>query len=569
MFFSRVIYTVAAVLALVAGWVLSQIPDRASVDWVLQNNGLPDDCPDMKLLRRARVWMLRVRLGELLSIDRLLDALESARFDQLGHNDGFGSFINPCDVDFFTGNDSGRSDIADWIRTAYHDMATHNVMDGTGGLDASIRFADELARPENAGDGFVNTVGVLANMANRYISIADALAIGALLAIENCGGPEIAFRGGRVDAGEPNMPGVPQPQQDLQSHIESFARQGFTQTEMISLVACGHTFGGVQHAAFPDIVPEFNDPTDTLSVAHFDSTSVHFDNNVATEYISGTTQNPLVVGLNDTTNSDKRIFGSDRNATMASCAVRQVTRIVCIDVRELVCPHARYRPKSVELTEVITPLPVKPANLVLILANDAMQFSGEVRLWNMTLDETHTVNLLWDDHIGGTHNVSLPAAGVPTSTGGLYSAAWYSIPENGTALSLETEAGIKSMRFVVDGKLEDQGAIGFAVQDGVLFSASTCLTSASPTTPPFLKTGHRRVYIEQVTQDDVGHPIIIETDISRPAQPVPASAGYSIWSLNLTQSDFMSWTVGAEVDGVKLVLSDNLQTLSGAHPCSP
>jgi hypothetical protein len=42
-----------------------------------------------------------------------------------------------------------------------------------------------------------------------------------------------------VDAGEPNVPGVPQPQQDLQTHIDAFARQGFTQTEMISLVACG------------------------------------------------------------------------------------------------------------------------------------------------------------------------------------------------------------------------------------------------------------------------------------------------------------------------------------------
>ena len=38
----------------------------------------------------------------------------------------------------------------------------------------------------------------------------------------------------------------------------------------------------------------------------------------ATEYIAGTTQNPLVVGLNDTTNSDKRIFGSDGNVTMRS-----------------------------------------------------------------------------------------------------------------------------------------------------------------------------------------------------------------------------------------------------------
>ncbi|KAJ6544471.1 hypothetical protein B0H19DRAFT_1267729 [Mycena capillaripes] len=54
-------------------------------------------------------------------------------------------------------------------------------------------------------------------------------------------------------------------------------------------------------------------------VAHFDSTFFTFDNNVATEYISGSTQNPLVVGFNDTTNSDKRIFASDANATMRAC----------------------------------------------------------------------------------------------------------------------------------------------------------------------------------------------------------------------------------------------------------
>ncbi|KAJ7084921.1 hypothetical protein C8R44DRAFT_894031 [Mycena epipterygia] len=66
-------------------------------------------------------------------------------------------------------------------------MATHNITDGTGGLDASIRFTEEQARPENAGDGFKNTANILSAMANRnrYISIADVFAIGALLAIEN------------------------------------------------------------------------------------------------------------------------------------------------------------------------------------------------------------------------------------------------------------------------------------------------------------------------------------------------------------------------------------------------
>ena len=34
--------------------------------------------------------------------------------------------------------------------------------------------------------------------------------------------------------------------------------------------------------------------------------------------MAGTTKDPLIVGANDTTNSDKRIFGSDNNATMSA-----------------------------------------------------------------------------------------------------------------------------------------------------------------------------------------------------------------------------------------------------------
>ncbi|KAJ7728259.1 heme peroxidase [Mycena metata] len=506
-----------------------------------------------------------------------LDALESARFEQLGHNEGIAGFVDPCIADNFEVNGSGRSDAADWIRNAYHDMATHNIMDGTGGLDASIRFAEEQARPENAGDGFLRTSDVLSAIANQYISIADAFAIGAIIAIENCGGPEIAFRGGRVDAGEPNAPGVPQPQQDLQSHIGAFARQGFTQTEMISLIACGHTFGGVQHAAFPNVVPEFSNPNDTLSVAHFDSTFVHFDNNIAMEYISGTTKNPLVVGMNNTTNSDKRIFGSDGNATMASFA--KSPELYASTCATLFARMLDTVPKGVELTEVITPLPVKPEILTMLFDNGTVQFSGEVRFWNMTLDETHAVNLLWDDHIGGTHNLSLHPAGVSTSTGGLHSAAFYSILDNGGPLLLDAAAGIKNMRFVVDGKLEDQGGIGFPVQDGVLYSTSSCITSGMQFFPPF--TGRfdiavrdgldpTRVFLERLEMDNVGRPIIVETDVPRPDQPVPTGAGYSIWSINLTQSGidaFAMYTLGAEVNGEKLVLFGAPQSISQVPRC--
>ncbi|KAF7341539.1 Peroxidase [Mycena venus] len=469
-------------------------------------------------------------------------------------------------------------------------MATHNSTDGTGGMDASIRFDEEQARPEvdcaltplgradeaiffqDAGDGFSNTVAVLLPVSTRYISIADALAVGAILAIENCGGPEIAFRGGRVDAVEPNLPGVPQPQQDLDSHIASFARQGFTQTEMIGLVACGHTFGGVQHDFFPDIVPELNDPSDTDSVAHFDTTNTQFDNKIATEYISGTTQNPLVVGFNDTTNSDKRIFGSDGNATMQSFANSpDLFASTCAD---LLARMVDTVPAGVQLTDVITPLAVKPANLQLILDGDVIQFSGQVRLWDVAADPV--VVLLWDDHIGGTsNNVTVVQDSVVTVSGGRHTAAWYNFNNNTTPalFKLDATAGITSIRFIVNGTLEDQGGVGFAVQDDIMFATSSCFTQGNSNgdTATFnvaVRTGVNptRVYLEAPARDSTDRPIIVETDLAPPTQSVDPSATYAIWSVQIPL-DFSLFTVGAEIDGVKVTRGPPTSLLDFGHQC--
>ncbi|KAJ7877784.1 heme peroxidase [Mycena leptocephala] len=467
--------------------------------------------------------MLRLSLFALLRLPTRtseLDALEEMRFEQF-----LAGFVNPCDLFLFDGSHSGRSNAADWIRTAYHDMATHNVADGTGGMDGS-----------DAGDGFQNTIEVLADQANRYVSIADVLALGLVLAVENCGGPEIAFRGGRVDATEPNAPGVPQPQEGLDSHIASFARQGFTQTEMIGLVACGHTFGGVQHAPFPDIVPELNDPNSTQAVVHFDSTFVNFDNNIATEYISGTTQNPLVVGLNDTTNSDKRIFGSDGNVTMLSFA--NSPELFASTCAELFAKMIDTVPRDVQLTDVLTPLP----------------------FWNMSQKTNSTVRLLWDDHVGGTNNVTLSVLGGFTNSGGRHTGAFYAFSQ--PFLAIDAAAGITKMRFTVDDRLEDQGGLGFPLQDGVVLSTSSCIDFNSDGSI----TGHidigvrniitpTRVFVEGEVFEDSGRPIVVEIDVPPPSEPAAANATYSIWSVpvNLEQ-EFNFFTIGAEVDGVGKLL---------------
>ncbi|KAF7340537.1 Peroxidase [Mycena sanguinolenta] len=482
-----------------------------------------------------------------------LDALESARFDQSGFNaNPMSGFVQPCNF-FLFGPNTGRSDAADWIRTAYHDMATYNITDGTGGLDASIRFAEEQNRTENAGDGFTNTMIIVNILVSRYISNADAIALAALLAIENCGGPEIAFRGGRLDAAEPNAPGVPEPEQDLDSHIAAFARQGFTQTEMIGLVACGHTFGGVQHDPFPDIVNVLNDTTDTEDVAHFDSTFLTFDNNIAKEYISGTTQNPLVVGFNDTTNSDKRIFGSDGNTTMLSFANSpDVFASTCADLFARMLDTV---PSGVQLTDVISPLPVKPSNIEVIMDGDTLQLWGQLRLWNMTDDPAHNVIMLWQDHIGGTGNATLTFSSLSSSTGGKYSAAWY--VWNTTEFSvlyLDAAAGVKSLSFIVDGELQDQSGLGFAIQDGFMFSSTSCQveTPFSGRIDVAVRNGVNptRVYLEQTTTDSVGRIVVTEIDISPPSQPVILNSAYSIWSINVTDPT-RPYGIGAEIEGVK------------------
>ncbi|KAF7354219.1 Peroxidase [Mycena venus] len=481
------------------------------------------------------------------------EALDEMRFEQ-----PLAGFVNPCDLFIFDGSrKSGRADSADWIRTAYHDMATHNVKDGTGGLGRLDPFLGrDGATRGDAGDGFQNTINVLAGQSNRYVSIADVVALGAVIAVENCGGPEIAFRGGRVDATEPNAPGVPQPQESLDSHIASFARQGFTQTEMIGLVACGHTFGGVQHAPFPDIVPELNDPNSTESVAHFDSSFVNFDNNIATEYISGTTQNPLVVGLNDTTNSDKRIFGSDGNVTMSSFA--NSPELFASTCAELFAKMIDTVPRGVQLTDVVTPLPVKPIIAGFDLDGDTLRLGGRVRLWNMTQDTAGTVRLLWDDHVGGTNNITLPFGGGFTNSGGRNTGVYYTFSTTPSdSLSIDAAAGITQMRFTVNDKLEDQGGLGFLLPDGVVISTSSCIDfdfNGSITGHLDLAVRNTitptRVFIEAETSDDSGRPIVVEIEVPRPSEAATANATYSIWSVQLnSDQQFNFYTVGAELDG--------------------
>jgi hypothetical protein len=106
---------------------------------------------------------------------------------------------------------------------------------------------------------------MLLNLLNKVTCpVSDLIGIAVVTSVDVCGGPLIPFRSGRIDNFTPSPPGVPEPHQDLQTHTDMFERMGFTKEEMIGLVACGHSIGGVHHSNFPgqvyceifDLIPD-------------------------------------------------------------------------------------------------------------------------------------------------------------------------------------------------------------------------------------------------------------------------------------------------------------------------
>ncbi|KAJ6483281.1 heme peroxidase [Mycena sanguinolenta] len=205
----------------------------------------------------------------------------------------------------------------------------------------------------------------------RFCSVADVIAMATINAVVGCGGPVIPFKGGRIDATEAGPATVPEPQQDLPSHIASFAAQGFNETEMIMLVACGHSLGGVRQVDFPLVVTE-DVPTGIQNFASTVDLITH-----VTEYLDGTTQNVLVVGSNITTRSDFRIFSSDGNVPM----------------------------QNVTLTDTIEPFDFKVQDTSLYPQGGSLVFLATLRVIDTGLNRT--VTMFWKERTG----TFCPAAG--------------------------------------------------------------------------------------------------------------------------------------------------------------
>ncbi|KAL8902477.1 MAG: hypothetical protein Q9207_004675 [Kuettlingeria erythrocarpa] len=401
-----------------------------------------------------------------------MDELEDIMFLNTGYRArGFATPVTPCSK----GAGPGRVAAAEYIRTAFHDMATGNVFQGTGGADASIVF--ELGG-DNPGPGFPTTLTTFNPYLTSRSSMADLIALGVYTSVRSCGGPVIPIRTGRVDATAAGPPGVPQPQNSLFTFQNQFSRTGFDTTQMIQVVACGHTLGGVHAANFPTIVPPGSAPDDFKS---FDSTQT-FDEKIASEYVAGVSTDPLTVGPSQAVGraSDLRVFTADGNATITSMADPATFASTC---QAMLQKMIDVVPGSVTLTDPIVPYDIKPVALQLTLqaGGNEILFTGEIRVRTTSrpASQISSVQLVYKDRTGGSASSNIVAASKGTAAGFDDNFTFYAFS---TKISSQTSiSAFNVLVSLASGATEtyDNNGNGYAIQDTVMLLApQSCVTGS-------------------------------------------------------------------------------------------
>jgi hypothetical protein len=325
-----------------------------------------------------------------------VDELEDIMFLNTGHDArAFPAEVTPCS---FSESGPSRITSAEWLRTAFHDMAPGSVFTGVGGLDASLQYELGGNGGENIGSAFNTSLTTYSGFFSSRSSMADLIAMGVYASVRSCGGPIIAIRTGRIDATAAGPIGVPQAQNSQYTFIQQFERMGFTVSEMIGLTACGHTIGGVHAGNFPEVLKPGTVAND---YQHFDSTT-EFDEKIASEFVANKTTDPLAgpLAVQNTYDSDLNVFTAD-NTTIATLADPTTFQSTC---QTLLQRMIEVVPAGVVLTDPIAPYEVKPSNLQLTIQPGAsqLQFSGEIRVRTTQNGTPSGVQLVYVDRDGAS-----------------------------------------------------------------------------------------------------------------------------------------------------------------------
>ncbi|KAF9530746.1 heme peroxidase [Crepidotus variabilis] len=454
---------------------------------------------------------------------------------------------------------------AEWVRFAFHDAITHNIDDGTGGIDGSLFH--ELDRDENRGQGMKDTSADFLKFAGRFVSRADIVAMGAIFGMSSCGGQNILpYGGGRVDAQKAGRCGVPVVEQSVDQFTEAFRHLGLNSSQAIALTVCGHALGGVRSVDFPNIVPPSSDPHQVI-YRNFDTTP-QFDSRVVTEYLDGTTQNPLVVNANQTVTSDKRLFESDGGAAMRvfQNAGDRGFKIAC---REAYRVMINTIPAGVSLHQIDI-LPAKVIEPQITIENGELIFKVDLRLTqNLTqpVPLDRTITLKWCDKRGSqsdcngrVNTAQFAARSQPTQTPvtdqlGL---SFYSYAFR-VAIDIQTSVG--KFWFVVDNNdgnspttYNNGGANYDFQQDSIIFLPRMSQTKNAGKTLHKMVVGVRiplvstRVYMKtyEVAKSNTEQPQEKSTTLSLDGT-IPPQKGYAFFSGDVS-ANLLGLTIDIGVD---------------------
>jgi hypothetical protein len=70
--------------------------------------------------------------------------------------------------------------------------------------------------------------------------VADLVALGVIVSSASCSGPQLTFKGGRVDATGGGRSGVPEPEQSANEYFDAMEKIGMNKTEGIQFIAVSY-----------------------------------------------------------------------------------------------------------------------------------------------------------------------------------------------------------------------------------------------------------------------------------------------------------------------------------------
>lgn len=176
-----------------------------------------------------------------------------------------------------------------WLRALFHDAGTFDKNTKNGGLDSSLmaflNLTVNIGLKESLSTRFIPNI-------NAKISNSDAIALGALVTVEHCGGPSnINFSFGRLDytnsSSGPTSPVglIPEANESFSDIMSKLFRMGLDYNDIVALVTGSHSMGGIHRKISPDLFVNVND----LSVDYipFDTTPGVFDNDIFKQTLNG------------------------------------------------------------------------------------------------------------------------------------------------------------------------------------------------------------------------------------------------------------------------------------------